>query len=238
MAGRRTGRIPGRTTVSTTRVEFFTDGVFAIAATLLVLELTTHAIGEVSSSGALWSALVGMTDQFISFTVSFLLLCLLWYRHVQQFEAIARLDLGSVWLNSLRLLFVVLIPFTTSINSEYTGIWLGRMLLPLNYFFALLFSLLFWVVASRPAAGLLKADVTTDEVQRATVTAAYRLGIGAVAVVLSPWIGSWAFLGFAFDPVIARFVFGARTRHPDVSKRPDDPKYPDASDGAPSPPEA
>ena len=108
-------------TQGTTRLEAFTDGVFAIAATLLVLDLTAYAIGPVSSDGQMWSALAGMWGLFFNFALSFLLLCLLWMTHVQQFEHVARVDATIVWLNSVRLLFIVLVPFATSLTTEYSS---------------------------------------------------------------------------------------------------------------------
>lgn len=79
-------------TQSTTRLEAYTDGVFAIAATLLVLNLTTHPLGEISSDADLWSALGAMWPLLENFLISFALLSLLWILHVRQFEHVARVD--------------------------------------------------------------------------------------------------------------------------------------------------
>ena len=54
-------------TQGTSRLEAFTDGVFAIAATLLVLDLTTHAFGEITSDAEMWAALAGMWELFFNF---------------------------------------------------------------------------------------------------------------------------------------------------------------------------
>src|SRR5918994_2032975 len=107
-------------TLSTTRTEAFTDGVFAIAATLLVLDLTTHPLGDVSSDAELWGAVGGMGMLFLNFALSFVLLCLLWMTHVRQFEHVVRVDGAMIWLNNARLLFIVLVPFTTGMVTEYS----------------------------------------------------------------------------------------------------------------------
>ena len=111
-------RVHAAATQSTTRLEAFTDGVFAIAATLLVLDLTQHSLGEVGSDAEMWSAVGGMWELFLNFALSFLLLCLMWMVHVQQFEHVARVDATMVWLNNARLLFIVLVPFARSADDH------------------------------------------------------------------------------------------------------------------------
>ena len=115
-------------TQGTSRLEAFTDGVFAIAATLLVLDLTTHAFGEITSDAELWAALAGMWKLFFNFALSFVLLCMMWMVHVQQFEHVARIDGVLTWLNNARLLFIVLVPFATSLTTEYSEWMAGRLL--------------------------------------------------------------------------------------------------------------
>ena len=142
-------------TQGTTRLEAFTDGVFAIAATLLVLDLTSHAFGEISSDAEMWAALGGMWELFLNFALSFVLLCLLWMTHVQQFEHIARVDATLIWLNNGRLLFIVLVPFATGLTTEYSEWLAGRLLMPVAFFLAILFSWLQWMWAVRRRATML-----------------------------------------------------------------------------------
>jgi uncharacterized membrane protein len=183
---------PPATFYSTARLEAYTDGVFAIAATLLVLDLTTTAIGDVGSDAELWTALGNMWPNFLSFAVSFALLSGLWFTHLQQFRGIARADAVLIWLNAARLLFVVLIPFTTSLVSEFSDYYAGRMLLPVNFFFAALFGHLSWRWAAARNGHLLKPEALADiPAQGAGGLAA--VICGAIAAVISPWLGSWAF---------------------------------------------
>jgi uncharacterized membrane protein len=81
-----------RQPVSTRRLEAFTDGVFAIAAALLVLNLTVSDIGRVSSEQEMLAGLVSLGPSILDFTISFLLLGLLWTIHVRQFDHIERVD--------------------------------------------------------------------------------------------------------------------------------------------------
>ena len=112
---------------STRRLEALTDGVFAIAMTLLVLDLKVENLGEAATNQQLWEALAGMQSNLISFIVSFLLLGSMWAVHVRQFEYIKQADRRFTMINTLRLLAVVFMPFTTSLAGAYPNIVLGRV---------------------------------------------------------------------------------------------------------------
>lgn len=194
-------------TQGTSRLEAFTDGVFAIAATLLVLDLTSHTFGKISSDAEMWAALAGMTPLFFNFALSFVLLCLLWMTHVQQFEHIARVDSTIIWLNNARLLFIVLVPFATGLTTEYSEFYAGRIAMPVTFFLAILFSCLQWMWAVRRRAVMLPDLDGTD-------AAAYGRGslsaliIAAVVVAAAPFIGSAAFLLFFLDGPLTKILRG------------------------------
>ena len=166
-------------TQGTSRLEAFTDGVFAIAATLLVLDLTTHAFGEITSDAQMWAALAGMWELFFNFALSFVLLCMMWMVHVQQFEHVARIDGVLTWLNNARLLFIVLVPFATSLTTEYSEWMAGRLLMPVTFFMAILFSWLQWMWAVRHRDTLLPdmSEGARRSVVRRTFAAFERDGI-------------------------------------------------------------
>lgn len=194
-------------TQRTVRLEAFTDGVFAIAATLLVLDLTTHSIGEVGSDAEMWAALGGMGELFVNFALSFVLLCLLWMVHVQQFEHIARVDATLTWLNSARLLFVVLVPFATALTTDYSAYLAGRIAMPVTFFLAILFSWIQWQWAVRHREVMLP-DLTAADAAAYGRGALSAVIIGAAVVVLAPWIGSAAFLLFLLDGPFTRLLRG------------------------------
>jgi uncharacterized membrane protein len=203
----------GRSYFSKTRVEAYTDAVFAIAATLLVLDLTTTALGEVDSDAELWAALGSIWENAVSFVVSFALLSLLWVIHLKQFRDIARIDGVLLWINNARLLFIVLIPFTTSLVSEYSQYYAGRMLLPINFFCAALTGYLSWVWAASRGGHLIE-DAAKPGIREQSIGALVAVVCGGVAVLLSPWLGSWAFLVYVVNgPVstaLQRRASGAR----------------------------
>jgi uncharacterized membrane protein len=194
-------------TQGTSRLEAFTDGVFAIAATLLVLDLTTYAIGNIDSDAEMWVALAGMWQLFLNFGLSFLLLCLLWMTHVQQFEHVARVDSTLVWLNNARLLFIVLVPFATSLTTEYSEWLAGRLLMPVTFFMAILFSWLQWMWAVQHRDVMLPDLAGTDALAygRGALSA---LIIAGLVVLIAPFVGSAAFLLFFLDGPLTKLLRG------------------------------
>ncbi len=181
-------------------------------ATLLVLDLTTHSLGAIDSDADLWEALAGMGGRLVTFAVSFLLLCLLWIVHVQQFEVIARVDATMLWLNNVRLLFIVLVPFATNLTAEYSDYLAGRLAMPVTFFLAILCGWLQWLWAVRHRSVMLP-DLDDDEVDRFGRGSLSAVVISAAVVVIAPWVGSAAFLLFLLDGPLTRLL-GAAGRMP------------------------
>jgi uncharacterized membrane protein len=100
--------------MSKSRLEAFSDGVFAIAATLLVLDLHVQA-----RPGQLASALGREWPHYATFAVSFLTIGIIWVNHHGQFHRISTVDRPLLFLNLLLLMFVVLIPFPTELLASY-----------------------------------------------------------------------------------------------------------------------
>ena len=187
-----------------TRLEAFSDGVFAIAATLLVLDLAVSELGQVSTDAGLWDALVELTPGFVAFVVSFLLLCLLWWLHVRTVEAMVRVDRVFVALNSLRLLGVVLIPFTTSINSTFTELDTGAVYLAVNFGAVVIVGTAQTWYATAPGRGM--TELTAREARAVRRDGLAAVLLATAALLLSPFVGSLAFLVFALDLLVSRWL--------------------------------
>jgi uncharacterized membrane protein len=187
------------------RLEAFSDGVFAIAATLLVLDLSVNELGALASDGDLWAALVERLPTIAAFVVSFLLLCLLWWIHTRAFDDVERVDGVFVALNSLRLLGVVLIPFTTSISSAYGSLTTGAVYLAVDFCFVVLVGAAQAWYATEPRRGLMPelGDAERGRIRRGGLSA---IVLSIVAVILSPLIGTFAFVAYAFDPLLSRWL--------------------------------
>ncbi|MFN8287011.1 MAG: TMEM175 family protein [Chitinophagales bacterium] len=101
------------------RTEFFSDAVFAIIITLLVLEIKVPPIKDHTSSDALLDALKEMAPKIISWVVSFFFVAVMWVQHHNVYRMATKIDYGTVWINMLFLLFLSFIPFPTALMGEY-----------------------------------------------------------------------------------------------------------------------
>jgi uncharacterized membrane protein len=97
------------------RIEAFSDGVFAVAITLLVLDLKVPTPGHGSAANQLGD----QWPQYVAYLVSFLVVGIIWVNHHTLMGKLVRVDRGLLFLNLLMLMFVVLIPFPTSVVAAY-----------------------------------------------------------------------------------------------------------------------
>ena len=102
----------------TNRLEAFSDGVFAIAITLLILDLHVPPLSD-TPQGELGGRLFELWPSYASYVVSFLVIGIIWVNHTAMFRHIERVDRPLLFLNLVLLLFVVAIPFPTGMMAEY-----------------------------------------------------------------------------------------------------------------------
>jgi uncharacterized membrane protein len=103
----------------TTRVEAFSDGVFAIAITLLVLDLKVPKAESLATGSTLWNYLISQWPVFAAYLVSFCTILIMWVSHHQLFNQIHRTDEAFLFINGFLLLFISITPFPTSLLAEH-----------------------------------------------------------------------------------------------------------------------
>jgi uncharacterized membrane protein len=102
----------------TARVEAFSDGVFAIAITLLILEIVVRAPHEPVASGVLQAELLHLWPSYLAYLASFLTIGVMWLNHHRLFTLIVKNDDGLSAYNLLLLLGVTWIPFPTALLAS------------------------------------------------------------------------------------------------------------------------
>ena len=95
------------------RVLSFTDAVFSIAMTLLVLEISVPSYRSVVDEGT-WGSLGELIPSFIGMVVSFFVTALYWIAHLRVMRYVSDFDSRLLWLNIFELFFIVLMPFSTA----------------------------------------------------------------------------------------------------------------------------
>jgi uncharacterized membrane protein len=105
----------------TTRLEAFSDGIFAIAITLLVLEIKVPHFEGTAAASALTGALLLQWPAYLSLVTSFFTILIMWVHHHLVFRMVQRADTNLLFVNGLLLLFVSVVPFPTAVLAEYMG---------------------------------------------------------------------------------------------------------------------
>jgi uncharacterized membrane protein len=101
------------------RIEAFSDGVFAIIVTLLVLELKVPSLHDHRSVSELGHQLIGLFPMFLSWLISFIIVCKFWLNHHHILGLARHANYGMVWLNAIFLMFQSFVPFPTAMMGEY-----------------------------------------------------------------------------------------------------------------------
>lgn len=121
------------------RIEAISDGVFAVALTLLVLDLKVPVSESIRTEGDLLAAFCSITPQLLTYFLSFMTLGIFWTGHSTQFNFINKSDRNLNWISLFFLMLIALLPFTTAFLSKYVTFklavglyWLNILLLGLT----------------------------------------------------------------------------------------------------------
>ncbi|MBE9478220.1 MAG: DUF1211 domain-containing protein [Chloroflexi bacterium] len=179
--------------MTTHRIEGLADGIFAIAMTLLVLNLALPEMGK--GLAEVHSLLFGQIDKFLNYALSFVLLAAFWIRHHQQFYFIKRTDGKHLWINIFFFMFVGLIPFSTTLIGHYPRDSLAEVLFASNIFMLGMLLHWNWVYATNQHR---LVDRSLDPQQ---IALEKKSGVVIILVAASA-------MGLAFaDPRISFFVY-------------------------------
>jgi len=171
------------------RLVFFSDAVVAIAITLLALNLRIDK--DPAHKHFLFSDLARSWRQFVSFSLSFMLIAIFWLIHHKFFHFITRIDRTLTWYNLFWLLFIVMLPFSaTLVSADFEGT-VALFVYSLNIFFITLFQNQIWDhVAVRPS--YLIRDFDQNEINDnriycniAMVNALLAIGISFISPLIS-----------------------------------------------------
>ena len=105
----------------TARLEAFSDGVFAIAITLLILEIHIPRLPPDATSRNLFSALVALWPSAVALLMSFFVILIMWMNHHELVRLVRRVDYRFMFANGFLLLIVTIVPFPTAILAQYLG---------------------------------------------------------------------------------------------------------------------
>lgn len=170
-------RIAGQ---SIERLAAISDGLFAVAMTLLVLDLHTPAAAAIHSERDLWHALTELAPRLLIYFMSFMTLGIFWIGQQTQLNHLTRSDRDLAWIHLVFLFFVSLVPFTTSLVADYFDYRIPVGLYWLNI--AALGGVLYWALCHSESAQLVSQDFvsgSSQAIRRRIIGAQILYAIGA-----------------------------------------------------------
>ncbi len=102
------------------RIIAISDGVFAVALTLLVLEIRVPILEIIHSEKELIAQFIALKSKFLVYLLAFMTTGIFWLGHSSQYKHIEKSDRNLNWINLIFLLFVTMLPFTTAFLGDYT----------------------------------------------------------------------------------------------------------------------
>jgi TMEM175 potassium channel family protein len=171
-------RIAGR---SAERLAALSDGVFAVAMTLLVLDLRAPAADIVHSERDLWHALFPLAPRLLMYMMSFMTLGIFWVGQQTQLNHLQRSSRSLTWIHLTFLFVVTVTPFSTALLAEHIQYRLALLLYWFNIF--LLGTTLYWSWVCAVGSRLVKEDMppqVSDAIKRRIVIAQSLYAFGAL----------------------------------------------------------
>jgi len=191
------GHSANKTHFQLDRISFFTDGVFAIAITLLVIEFKVPII-EHPTDALLWDRLSHMGLLLLGFLISFCIVGYYWSVHHRIFGYIEKYTSRLIWLNLMFLFSVVLLPFTSGLLGEYaseTELHLPYGIYVANLCLTALMNAMLWFYVNNP-----KHDILTHKISRERVL------LGFYFTLVVPIVFLISFIATLYEPTIGKLI--------------------------------
>jgi len=173
---------------TSTRLEAFSDGVFAIAITLLILEIKVpHA------DHGLWAGLAALWPSYVAFVMSFVVVLIMWVSHHQMLGMVEGVNYRILFVNGLLLLTVTFVPFPTAVLAEHLSTTEAKSAVAF-YCATFVVNGLVWNLLSET---ITRSGLLRPEIKAATIAEgrrANRLGLlvylmAAALAFVQPWLG-------------------------------------------------
>jgi uncharacterized membrane protein len=186
------------------RLAALSDGLFAVAMTLLVLDLKVPAAEAIHSDGALLGALADLAPRLLIYLMSFMILGIFWVGQQTQLNQLTQSDRHLTWIHLALLFAISLLPFSTSLMAEFITLRTALLLYWLNIlaFGVILFAA--WYYACH--AGLLRPEMTKEMqslLVRRIVSSQLLYAVGAALCVFSTYWSIGFILAVQLNYVLA-----------------------------------
>jgi len=177
--------------ISPARLTSFSDGVFAIAVTLLVFNLKVPEIPEADVHRLLPKALLNMLSHFVTYLISFLLIAVFWTIHHRMLSLVIHVDFTFTWINLIYLLVVAFIPFPSALMGTYPNESISMIFYICSMFMVVGLSLFMWRYATK-GHRLISKDTPQSTINYFYIRGSATLGLFTLALPLAIYRAHWA----------------------------------------------
>jgi uncharacterized membrane protein len=170
------------------RLAALSDGVFAVAMTLLILDIRAPAIEAVHREQDLWQALAALAPRLIMYVMTFMTLGIFWVGQQTQLNHLARSSRGLTWIHLVFLFAVTMTPFSTTLLAQFTSYRTALLIYWANILALGVVLYLSWVCAI--GDGLVKSDLSphvSTAIKRRIVIAQALYAFGALLCVINTY---------------------------------------------------
>ena len=183
----------------TARIEAFSDGVFAIAITLLIIEIHVPSRQHAETLG---HELLRIWPSYVGYLTSFLTIGVMWINHHHVFSFIARADRTMLLLNTLLLMLIAFVPFPTAVLAQFvetSGARAAAALYGATLTATAVLFFLWWRYASaeRRLIGAQVDQEDLDDITRAYTPGSLLYGGATALAFVQPWASAAAYLAIA-----------------------------------------
>jgi TMEM175 potassium channel family protein len=171
------------------RTEAFSDGVFAIASTLLVLEIKVPSVGMQAPLSELWHGLADLWPSYLAFVISFGTILIVWVNHYNTIRMLTKTSNAFLYANGFLLLTVTFMPFPTALLARYVETELASVVVVFYACSGLVTNIAFivWFSAMQKPVNLLKPEIGKEQVNKIW----RQMGAGIPVYLFAAIIGWW-----------------------------------------------
>ncbi len=176
------------------RMESLVDGIFAVSMTVLVLTINFPQGLDIKDDIVILKAMEHLVPQMIIYFVAFALIGIFWCIYHSRFRYVKKLDNTFIWINLFWLMFIALMPFSTSLNGDYPMFHTAVLIFHLNFLVLSFLLFLLWAYAS-------KKNLIDESLEKKTVILNKNILIVMIVVCLFALIISF------FSPSISNLSY-------------------------------
>ncbi len=195
---------PEKKFFSSSRIAALSDGIFAIAMTILVLNISIPDKVVVKQLGLL-NAIFANGQEFYTYFLSFFLLSIFWGIQHKQMNVIEKADSIYIWLNIFLLMFICLIPFSASLQSVYSYDSVSSTIFSSNMLIIGLFFMINWRYASRNHK-LIPKDFSSENIAKGNKNVLIFIFVSVVAIIVGVFYPQFSGITFLLIPILKAVI--------------------------------